>query len=496
MNLPMRRDSMRSAHPTCDQRDSGPLPARRSTVLQSCPEFSGLAQFARRDVLRAGTLGLCGYAGLSQVGGLSSAKAATSAAGGGRARRCIFLFMWGGPSQLDTFDLKPEAPAEVRSEFDPIATPVPGLQICEHFQHMAPLMDRVAVVRSLTHDDPAHLSSAHTVLTGHLPPVNKSDREPPSERDTPHLGAMMSRLRPTGGGLPSFITMPWLAYHPAAPGGKAPGQHGGWLGRASDPLLLEGDPSRPDWKVPALALGDGITTDRLENRRRLLGVVENQQRLLERSVVAAELRGQQQRAFRLLTSPDVRQAFDLSREPDDVRDRYGRNIHGQCVLLARRLVEHGVPFVSVNWHQDGRNFWDTHGNNFNRLRDHLIPPADRALSALLTDLERSGLLEETLVVWVGEFGRKPQIDRNNRAGRDHHPFCYSGLLAGGGIRGGAVYGRSDALADRPAENPVSPHDLAATILHAHGVDPSATLPDRVGRPHRLYGGRPITDLFG
>ncbi|MBX3436830.1 MAG: DUF1501 domain-containing protein [Planctomycetaceae bacterium] len=465
----------------------------------NCPEFSRLSGCSRRSVLSAGTWGLLGASGLApyvrslQAGGVSPVLGGS---GGGRAKRCIFLFMWGGPSQLDTFDMKPGAPAEVRGEFAPIATPVPGLQICEHFQQLAPLMDKVAVVRSLTHDDPAHLSSAHTLLTGHLPPVNKSDAEPPSERDTPHLGAMMSRLRPATGGLPPFITMPWLALHPAAPGGRAPGQHGGWLGRSYDPLLLEGDPSRPDWKVPALALSEGVTAGRLENRHRLLEVIELQQRSLGENPIVADVGGQQQQAFGLLTSPSVRQAFDLDQESNEDRDRYGRNIHGQCVLLARRLVEHGVPFVSVNWHQDRRNFWDTHGNNFNRLRDDLIPPADRALAALLTDLDVRGLLDETLVVWVGEFGRRPQIDKNNQAGRDHHPFCYSGLLAGGGVRGGAIYGRSDALASRPAENPVSPHDFAATILHAHSVDPSTTLPDRTGRPHHLYSGRPIVDLFG
>ncbi len=463
-----------------------------------CPEFSGLSRVARRDVLRAGTLGLLGWGGLSPVGeasSVASAGATPAVAGGGKAKRCIFLFMWGGPSQLDTFDMKPQAPAEVRGQFDPISTPVPGLQICEHFQHLAPLMDKVAVVRSLTHDDPAHLSSAHTTLTGHLPPVNKSDAEPPSERDTPHLGAMMSKLRPTVGGLPPFISMPWLAYHPSAPGGRAPGQHGGWLGRSYDPLLIEGDPSQPDWKVPALALSDGVTGGRLENRRRLLDTIERQQQLLERSAALADLADQQHKAFGLLTSPDVRRAFDLQREPDEVRNRYGRNIHGQCVLLARRLVEHGVPFVSVNWHHDHKNFWDTHGNNFNRLKDDLIPPSDRALAALLTDLDERGLLEETLVVWVGEFGRRPQITKGS-AGREHHPFCYSGLLAGGGVRGGAIYGESDPIADRPAVDPVSPHDFAATILHAHRVDAAATLPNRIGRPNRLYDGRPITALFG
>jgi hypothetical protein len=200
-------------------------------------------------------------------------------------------------------------------------------------------------------------------------------------------------------------------------------------------------------------------------------------------------------AFDLLTSTGVRQAFDINAETDETRARYGRNIHGQCVLLGRRLLEHGVPFVTVNWHNDGRNFWDTHGNNFNRLKNDLIPPADQALSALLTDLIDRGMLHDTLVLWVGEFGRRPQINQAS-SGREHHPFCYSGLIAGGGIRGGDVYGSSDAVAHYPATDPVSPHDLVATALHAMGVPDDAALPDRFNRPHRLYGGRPILPLFG
>jgi len=216
---------------------------------------------------------------------------------------------------------------------------------------------------------------------------------------------------------------------------------------------------------------------------------------LDLSAGASGMSHQQQRAFGLLASPEVRTAFDLQAEPDDVRDRYGRNTHGQCVLLARRLIENGVQLVSVNWHNDGRNFWDTHGDNFNRLQNDLIPPADRALAALLTDLEVRGLLDETLVVWVGEFGRRPQIS-GDRPGREHHPFCYSGLLAGGGIRGGSIYGTSDATASYPAANPVTPHDFNATVMHALGISDSAALPDRTNRPIRLHGGRAITELFG
>jgi uncharacterized protein (DUF1501 family) len=203
----------------------------------------------------------------------------------------------------------------------------------------------------------------------------------------------------------------------------------------------------------------------------------------------------QQQAFGLLTAADTRKAFDLAAEPDAVRDRYGRNLHGQSVLLARRLVEHGVPLVSVNWHQDNQNFWDTHGNNFHRLKNDLIPPADQALSALLDDLADRGLLDETIVAWIGEFGRRPQITAGN-AGREHWPFCYCGLLAGGGIRGGTVYGSSDAQAAYPLEHAVSPQDYVATLYHALGVSTETYLPDQFGRPMRFCDGMPLTELFG
>jgi hypothetical protein len=455
-------------------------------------EFRRQHALSRRAVLQAGTAGSLGLT----LPGLwtQSALADGAGSGFGSAKRCIFLFMWGGPSQLDTFDMKPDAPREIRGEFRPVSTAVPGLKVCQHFEQLAPLMDRVAVVRSLTHDDPAHLSSAHTILTGHLPPVNKSDDEPPSERDTPHIGSVMARLRPAGNGLPPSVMMPWQTFHPSAPGGTAPGQHGGWLGRSYDPFLVGGDPSQPDWSVPALSLLDGVSSGRLLERQRLLGEIDSQRRGLDALAAVRDLDDQQHQAFDLLVSPSVRSAFDLSQEPDDVRERYGRNIHGQCVLLARRLVEHGVGLVTVNWHNDGQNFWDTHGNNFKRLQKDLIPPADRALAALLTDLEERGLLEETIVAWVGEFGRRPQITRNN-AGREHHPFCYSGLLVGGGIRGGAVFGQSDARAEYPLESPVSPHDYNATLMYALGIGVEATLPDRAGRPIPLYGGRPMEALF-
>jgi uncharacterized protein (DUF1501 family) len=446
----------------------------------------------RRAVLQAG------------VSALPLAASPLGAAGlPERAKACIFLFMWGGPSQLDTFDLKPKAPKEVRGDFSPIETKVPGVQISEHFQQLSQRMDRVAVIRSLSHSDPAHLSSGHATLTGHLAPVIRSDAAPPSERDTPHMGSSISYLKhigrfdglPAAGPLPDFVTMPWKAYHPAAPGGQAPGQHGGWLGRSWDPFLLKGDPNAANWSIPALQLQQGVSAERLMSRSQLLQSIESQRATLNAAAQSQTMSAHQAKAVDFLTSGAVRDAFDLNQESDETRERYGRNIHGQCVLLARRLVEHGVPFVNVNWHNDGRNFWDTHGNNFNRLKNDLIPPADRALSALLDDLHDRGLLEETVVAWVGEFGRRPNITAGN-AGREHWPRCYSGLLAGGGIRGGAVYGTSDAQGAYPASDPVSPQDYAATVLQAMGVSEETMLYDRQNRGHRIYGGRPISELFG
>ncbi len=410
------------------------------------------------------------------------------------AKACIFLFMWGGPSQLDTFDLKPNAPAEVRGPFKPISTRVPGMQICEHFSKVANHTDKIALIRSLTHDDPAHLSSGHVTVTGQLAPVLKSDATPPSDKDSPHIGALVSKVRPNHLGLPSFVTLPWKAFHPAAPGGEAPGQHGGWLGARHDGLLLTGDPNAKDWKPGALSLPADMPLERIQSRYDFLRALERQQPAFSCNA-SSQLHDHQSRAFESITSQQVRNAFDLSREPDKVRDDYGRNIHGQSVLMARRLVEHGVSLVTVNWHNDGRNFWDTHGDNFNRLKNDLIPPADMALSALLEDLQQRGMLEETLVVWVGEFGRKPQITPGN-SGREHWPFCYSGLLAGGGIRGGTVFGESDATASYPIANPVSPQDFGTTIVHALGIPIDSKLQDREGRPHKATSGKVIESLFG
>ncbi len=443
----------------------------------------------RRRLLEVGSLGALSLT----LPDLFAAK--SKSAGQGGAKACIFIFLWGGPSHLDTLDMKPEAPAEVRGEFLPISTQVPGQQVCEHLPFLAQRMDNVAVIKSLSHDDPAHLSSGHTTVTGHLAPIVKSDQDPPSEKDTPHMGAVLSHLRPNGGELPACVMVPWKVFHPAAPGGQAPGQHGGWLGKKHDPFLVTGDPNAPNWNVPELALQDGISAQRMLKRQELLTSLDQAQSRLSQRAENSSWTGYQEQAFGLLTAKAAREAFDLSQEPAPLREKYGRNIHGQSVLLARRLVERGVSLVSVNWHQDGQNFWDTHGNNFNRLKNDLLPPADKALAALLDDLSERGLLQSTLIAWVGEFGRRPNITAGN-AGREHWPFCYSGLLAGGGIKGGAVYGASDSQGGYPQELPVSPQDYAATVYQALGIPPDQMLPDPLNRPRKFCEGRPISALFG
>jgi hypothetical protein len=448
---------------------------------------------SRRQAIRAGALALTGLAlpGLYR-GRAAAAPGAARTAGFGRARSCILIFQWGGPSQLDTWDPKPDAPAEIRGEFATIATTVPGVRISEHFPRLAAQCHRLAIVRSMSHDDFAHLSTAHRILTGHLAPVPYSDSVGPSASDWPHLGALVARCRPTPGAPASAVTMPWTVSHPAAPGGKAPGQHGGWLGKGFDPFRVEGDPGAPGFSVAGLGPPEGISRVRLDDRRRLLAALGAAGPVAGAGAGAWD--GFQARALDTLTSAEAQRAFQLDGEDPRTRDRYGRNTHGQCLLLARRLVEAGVGLVTVNWHDDGLFFWDTHGQNFRQLKERLMPPADQGFAALLDDLAARGLLDETLVVWAGEFGRHPRITAGN-AGREHWPRCYSAVLAGAGVHPGCVLGASDRWAAYPARDPVSPDDLGATILHALGIDPAGELTDRVGRSLRINSGTPLSVLF-
>ena len=465
--------------------------AQGAAGRKGCGDFLGGLP-SRREAIQAGGLALGGlglphlYAGRARAGAAGAALP-----GFGRAKACIFLYMWGGPSHLDTWDMKPSAPDTIRGPFKPIPTSVPGLTISEHFPRLAAQAHRYAIVRSMSHGDPAHLSTAHWTLTGHLAPRPFSDDIGPSPNDWPHIGSLVAKVHPRRGAMPHAVTMPWTVSHPAAPGGKAPGQHGGWLGKAYDPFRVEGDPSRPGFRVGGLDLPQGVTLERLSSRRSLLGDLSRAE--FEGSG-ARVWDGLQGRALDALSSAEARGAFDIEREDPKTRDRYGRNIHGQCVLLARRLVEAGVELVTVNWHDDGQNFWDTHGDNFNQLKNRLMPPADQAFAALLDDLAERGRLDDTLVVWAGEFGRTPRINPAV-SGREHWPRCYSAVLAGAGIKGGYVHGASDRWGAYPSRDPVAPDDLAATMLHALGIDPATEVLDPVARPMRINLGTPLTPLF-
>ncbi len=458
----------------------------------------------RREILRAGTLGLFGLQLPTLLAGRQAfADRAVVSPGStfGRAKACILLFMWGGPAHQDTWDLKPDAPAEVRGEFKPIATRVPGIQICEHFPRLAQRTDRMAIVRSLTHTDVNHTTATSYLLTGQ-PPARGAELR----NDWPHMGGVLARLGRGREPLPPFVQMrPKLPNDVPRFVEQSHGQTAGWLGQAYDPMTIDSDPSQADYHVGDFSLQAEITARRLAGRQALLNQVDQQQRRFSDGTLGA-MEDHYRRAFNLLDSAAGRGAFDLSEEPEALRDRYGRNPHGQSVLQARRLVEHGVPLITVFWPNDGiKNvsvYWDTHSRNFIDLRERLMPVADQAFSALLDDLDQRGLLDETLVVWTGEFGRTPRIgQRNSDAGagadgRDHWPGCFSAVLAGGGVRGGMVYGSSDRHAAYPASNAVQPVDLVATVYHAMGVDRELVLPDKQGRPLTICSGNPIHSLLG
>jgi len=454
----------------------------------------------RRELLRLGGLGMLGI-GLPD---LLAARALGGPAEGpsfGRATRVIFLFMWGGPSQLETWDPKPDAPREVRGEFRPIPTAVPGIRIGEHFPLLAARTDKLCIVRSMTHDNADHTRATSYLLTGE-PPTPTGDRR----SQWPNLGSTLSALGRGRGALPPVVQM-----RPTVPGDvprfveSSQGQFAGWLGAAHDPFTIDDDPSRPDYRVPDMELSPELSVGRLDDRLGLLADLDRQ--IAARGDAAAAQDEFRRRASDLLAAAaGQRGAFDLAAEPERVRDRYGRNPHGQSVLHARRLVERGVPLVTVFWPNDGiKNvsvYWDTHSRNFVDHRERLMPPADRAFSALLDDLEERGLLDETVVVWTGEFGRTPRVGQVNSDagagadGRDHWPGCFSTVLAGGPFRRGHVHGASDRHAAFPASDPVAPRDLVATLCHALGVPEGQVLADLAGRPQFVRPGRAIHALFG
>ncbi len=450
----------------------------------------------RRRLLQVGGLGGLGL-NLSDLLRAEAANAGkTKAATGGHIRSCILIFYYGGPSQLDTWDLKPDAPVEVRGEFRPIATRVPGVRISEHLSRCARVMDKLAVIRSMHHPMRNHNAAAVEALCGRTPLGGDQELLADDANSVPCYGAALRYLERRHDGVPGHVALPFLMRNVVT----LPGQNAGFLGAAFNPFQINHNPNNPDFRVAELELPADLPLARIDDRRTLLSLIDRQirhtDRQAETSARTRAMSAHQQAAIELLRSREVREAFDLTRENERARQRYGRTTLGQSMLLARRLVEAGVRFVNVNDKIANGQLenWDSHENNFGRLKDDLLPPADQALSALIEDLEARGLLESTLVVALAEFGRTPRINGNR--GRDHWPDCFSVVLAGGGVRGGAVYGASDRFGAYPARDPVTPGDLAATLFWRFGLEPTTPIRDLTNRPYRLAEGEPLTGLFG
>ncbi len=439
--------------------------------------------------------------GASSVLGLSLADWLRAGESGGRnpgsAKAVILLWLWGGPSQLDTFDPKPDAPLEYRGPFATLPTRIPGVRFAELFPKLAGISDKLAVVRSLVTQSNDHGIAGTIGLTGSAAGGTGLDGKPLPGSPRPATGAVVARGRAilapdrAASDLPPFLVVGGRLHQ----GHKAiVGEGGGPLGAMYDPFRMEYDPVRGT-KVPALQLPEGLTPERLADRRALSLALSRAEQRVADAHHASALDDYRARAFAMLTSPSARQMFDLSKEPARLADEYGRTRFGQSCLLARRLVESGVPFVQVNWSDHveaeedaGDGGWDHHYRNFQIMQDRHAPWLDQALTALVTDLHRRGLLASTLVLAVGEFGRTPKV--NEKAGRDHWPGCYSALLAGGGVAGGRVVGTSDARATKPADTPLTPGDLCATVHHAVGLTS-----EHISGMGLTPAGRVIEELF-
>ncbi len=453
--------------------------------------------YTRRDLLKAGAAGL--------VLGSMHTPVPAAPRREGKAKSVMFLFLHGGAPTQDMFDMKPDAPAEVRGEFMPIATSAPGVRICEHLPKMAKWMHRAAIVRTV-----GHRAGCHNTLpayTGYSLPITDLGNANPNH--PPSMGSVCEYLRGDAGGMPAYVYLPiYLGYGDAA---RRPGIYGGFLGQRYDPFLSEVEPYIPDWvprpylrehpphvaglpRIPNGVLRDGLTQERLQNRRDLLSQLDRA------TAGSSEYERLRNRAFDVLTSNALRSAFDLDREPATLRDRYDRTMFGQSCLIGRKLVERGVQFVNVTWEYFSQRLgipdygWDTHMHNFVILKDHYLPALDQSYSTLMEDLDARGLLDETLIVLISDFGRTPRV--NNDAGRDHWTHCYSVVFAGAGIRGGTVHGTSDKDAAYPMDHPVSPADICATIYECLGIDPELLIHDRTGRPQPIaLGGQPIRSIL-
>ena len=458
----------------------------RGNPAQACCD--GLT---RRAMLRIG--GLAPF-GLSLPSLLAAKKTGEYSGTFGKAKRCLLLYMWGGPSHIDLFDMKPDAPSELRGPFNPVRSQTPGIRISELMAKLAGVTDKIGFIRSVTHTDNNHSTGAHWMLTGHKHPESRENfGARPS--DYPHVGSILSKFSPTTNGLPTFVALPEVIGTTA--GFVTPGQNAGFLGRRYDPFVLNRHPDEPDFKVPNMSPVEGLDRARLRKRVKLTEQFDDLRRDLISTLDVSDLNAVNQLAYDLLTSPQVSDAFDIADEGEAERERYGMQTFGQSVLLARRLLESGVKLVTVYWHRDKPGVdttWDTHKDNFNGLKDRLVPQVDQPIAHLLNDLEERGMLEDTLVVWNSEFGRTPKVNKN--AGRDHWGRCNTIWMAGAGVPGGQMYGKSDKIASEPIDDAVSPSDVTATIYHLLGLDPHSHFHDSLGRPFPLSEGQVLNNFLG
>jgi hypothetical protein len=456
------------------------------------PSPRRLVELSRRKLLQIGGQGLLGLTLPRLLQGESAAGTFVP-----RAKSVIFLFQWGGPSHLETFDRKPDAPDGIRGEFGDIDTRVPGLTICEHLPEMAKVMDRVVLIHGVQHDMTNHNSAGYFALTGRRPPSN--DQRLKTTPDLyPAYGSVVDRFMSRRAGMPPFISYP----HVVRDGSITPGQRASFLGADHDPLVVLADPNAANFDIPELSLPSDVSLGRLEQRREMWRMLDGQQSTFESDAVLG-LNTSYGKAYNLLVGEGVRAAFDLTQESAATRERYGRTTYGQGCLLARRLVEAGVRFVNVYFSDTiggryiGKGGWDTHGFDNTRmfpvLKGWQLPMTDRTLPTLITDLDDRGLLDETLVVWMGEFGRTPRINEN--ASRDHWPKCYTVLMAGGGLKRGAVVGESNADGAEPESRIIRPGDVAATMYALLGIDPHTLMHDLEGRPVPIADGEPLYEAF-
>jgi hypothetical protein len=449
---------------------------------------AGPMPISRRKMLQVGGIGLLGLS----LPTVLQAEARRSRSGiSAKADACILIFLNGGPSHLDMWDMKPAAPKEIRGEFKPIATSVTGIQLSEHLPRLARHMHHCALVRSVHHSvNNAHAAAVYVGLTGHdRGDANVAIGAGPN--DYPSIGSVMGMCRPPRTPVVPYVSMPYITAEGRG-GPPQPGFFGGVLGRGRDPLFMLRDPNAPNFSMPELSLDGDVNVQRLRGRK---GLVEKLGQTGPRSSGRfQEMNAFQEKAFDLLTSAATRKAFRVDQEPTAVRESYGRNIYGQSVLLARRLIEAGTRIACISWAPDANATWDTHGANFKKLKGELLPQLDAAVSSLLADLVARGMLKRTLVVVMGEFGRSPRV--NGAAGRDHWNFCYGLMLAGGGIKGGHVHGSSDRIGARPSSNPVTPADVVATIYHCLGISHTLEIYDRLNRPLQLVPwGNPIKEVL-